>query len=352
MGINELNGYLINEDSISYMHRLLSTESSKENKSILGTLAALGMDLSMIIAPLITYCFQINKFNKTKSSKGFSKLICFLLFLGNIFRIFFWMGTHFKKTLLYQSIGIVIFQIILIHLCIKYQDNPDNKNFISETKNNNENNQNQNNNNNIQRPLIYYLTHWKDTFSLKKIWKWKVEIEYYKFMFFIIIMLIILCEIFQKNRIFFHLIGIMSAIFESLTCMPQVIENCKTKNTQNVSFSMIFCWFLGDSFRLYYNIKFKAPIQMIAAISFQVTLDLIVCLQIAIYRRKNNRKEINKIMNKIDEMNISVKKKENDEEINVDLKKNTSGNIEINEHNKNEQKLDQSNTSDPETILK
>ena len=350
MGNNELNGYLINDVSFSY--RILSVKSSDKKKSFLGSLAGLGMDIAMVVAPLLTYCFQINKFNKTKSSKGFSKLICFLLFLGNIFRIFFWMGTHFKKTLLYQSIGIVIFQIILIHLCIKYQDNPDNKNFISETKNNNENNQNQNNNNNIQRPLIYYLTHWKDTFSLKKIWKWKVEIEYYKFMFFIIIMLIILCEIFQKNKIFFHLIGIMSAIFESLTCMPQVIENCKTKNTQNVSFSMIFCWFLGDSFRLYYNIKFKAPIQMIAAISFQVTLDLIVCLQIAIYRRKNNRKEINKIMNKIDEMNISVKKKENDEEINVDLKKNTSGNIEINEHNKNEQKLDQSNTSDPETILK
>ena len=350
MGNNELNGYLIND--VSFPYRILSIKSSDKKKSFLGSLAALGMDIAMVVAPLLTYCFQINKFNKTKSSKGFSKLICFLLFLGNIFRIFFWMGTHFKKTLLYQSIGIVIFQIILIHLCIKYQDNPDNKNFISETKNNNENNQNQNNNNNIQRPLIYYLTHWKDTFSLKKIWKWKVEIEYYKFMFFIIIMLIILCEIFQKNRIFFHLIGIMSAIFESLTCMPQVIENCKTKNTQNVSFSMIFCWFLGDSFRLYHNIKFKAPIQMIAAISFQVTLDLIVCLQIAIYRRKNNRKEINKIMNKIDEMNISVKKKENDEEINVDLKKNTNGNIEINEHNKNEQKLDQSNTSDPETILK
>ena len=350
MGNNELNGYLIND--VSFPYRILSIKSSDKKKSFLGSLAALGMDIAMVVAPLLTYCFQINKFNKTKSSKGFSKLICFLLFLGNIFRIFFWMGTHFKKTLLYQSIGIVIFQIILIHLCIKYQDNPDNKNFISETKNNNENNQNQNNNNNIQRPLIYYLTHWKDTFSLKKIWKWKVEIEYYKFMFFIIIMLIILCEIFQKNKIFFHLIGIMSAIFESLTCMPQVIENCKTKNTQNVSFSMIFCWFLGDSFRLYYNIKFKAPIQMIAAISFQVTLDLIVCLQIAIYRRKDNRKEINKIMNKIDEMNVSVKKKENDEEINVDLKKNTSGNIEINEHNKNEQKLDQSNTSDPETILK
>ena len=340
MWINELNGYLINEDTISYMHRFLSTESSKENKSILGTLAALGMDLSMIIAPLITYCFQINKFNKTKSSKGFSKLICFLLFLGNIFRIFFWMGTHFKNTLLYQSIGVVIFQIILIHLCIKYQGNPIEQNFITETKNNIIEN------NNAKKPLKYYLSHWKDTFSLKKIWKWDIEIEYYKFMSFIIILLIILCAIFQNNKIFFHLIGIMSAFFESLICMPQVIENFKTKNTHNISFLMIFCWFLGDSFRLYYNIKYKSPIQMIAAISFKLCLDLLACIQIIIYRRKDNRKEINKVMKKIDELNIIVKKKESNEEIQVDLNKNISERVEeINKHNKTEQKLEQHNTS-------
>ena len=47
---------------------------------------------------------------------------------------------------------------------------------------------------------------------------------------------------------------------------------------------MIFCWFLEDSFRLYYNLKFKDPIQMITAISIQVTLDLIVCVQLCIYR--------------------------------------------------------------------
>ena len=89
-----------------------------------------------------------------------------------------------------------------------------------------------------------------------------------------------------------------------------------------MSFSMIFCWFLEDSFRLYYNLKFKAPIQMITAISIQVTLDFIVCVQLCIYRdnksgavikisikKKKQIEEMNKLMRKIDELNISKNRK-------------------------------------------
>ena len=354
MGINEINGYLINDNSISFIHRALSVNSSNKKKSIFIKLTSFGMDIAMIVAPLLTYCFQINKFYKTKSSKGFSKFICFLLFLGNTFRIFFWLGTRFKKTLLYQSIGIVIFQIILIHLCIKYQDSPIQQKFLPNVMKNSINNQNQ------QKSLLYHLIHWKETFKLKNIWKWRIEIEYYKFMFFIALILTILCEIFKSNRLFFYLIGIMGAFFESLTCVPQVIENCKTKNTDNLSFTMIFFWFLGDSFRLYYNIKYKAPIQMISAISLQVTFDLIVCLQICIYRKgkkgfnlalikQKKLEEINKLMKKIDELNIKGKKKDNYEEIKVDLKKSSgSTGGEENEGEKN----NQNNTSDPENVLK
>ena len=345
MGINEINGYLINENSISFIHRALSVKSPNKKKSIFNKLTSFGMDIAMIIAPLLTYCFQINKFYKTKSSKGFSKLICFLLFLGNTFRIFFWLGTHFKKTLLYQSIGIVIFQIILIHLCIKYQDSPIQLKFLPDAMKNSINN-------NQQKSLIYHLIHWKETFTLKNIWKWRIEIEYYKFMFFIGVILMILCEIFQSNKVFFHLIGIMSAFFESLTCVPQIIENYKTKNTDNLSFTMIFFWFLGDSFRLFYNIKYKAPIQMISAIALQVTFDLVVCLQICVYRKGKNIsllkikqkkiEEINKLMRKIDELNIKGNpKKENYEEIKVDLKKSSSGG----EENEGEKNI-RSNTSE------
>ena len=122
MGINEINSFINEENSFpNFLVRSLSI-TEKKNKSFFGKLTDFIMDIAMIAAPLLTYLFQINKFHKTQSSKGFSKFICLLLFLGNIFRIFFWFGTYFKRTLLYQSIGIVIFQIILIHLCVKYQD--------------------------------------------------------------------------------------------------------------------------------------------------------------------------------------------------------------------------------------
>ena len=105
MGINEINPYISNGNSFSNI--ILRNLTSVKKKSILTQLMEFGMDVAMISAPLLTYFFQINKFLQTHSSKGFSKFICLLLFLGNIFRIFFWFGTHFKKTLLYQSIGII-----------------------------------------------------------------------------------------------------------------------------------------------------------------------------------------------------------------------------------------------------
>ena len=314
MGIDEINAY-INEDNTfpNFLLRNLSATANKK-KSFLNKLTEFSMDIAMIAAPLLTYLFQINKFYKTKSSKGFSKFICLLLFLGNIFRIFFWFGTHFKRTLLYQSIGIVIFQVILIHLCVKFQD----ISFISNINNINQQNITS------DKPLIYYLINWKKTLDLKYIWKWTKEIEYYKFMSLIVFCLSLLGIIFDKINIYYHLLGIFAAFFESLTCVPQVYTNFKTKNTRNISFTMIFFWFLGDSFRLYYNIRFKAPIQMISGIAVQVTLDMIVCIQICIYNRKggntnvvgvvskNKVKAINNLMKKIDELNIIKPNKKNE----------------------------------------
>ena len=165
--------------------------------------------------------------------------------------------------------------------------------------------------------MIHYLIDWKNTLNIKYIWKWTKEIEYYKFMSLIVFGLSMLGLILGKIKLYYHLLGVFAAFFESLTCVPQVYTNCQTKNTRNISFSMIFFWFLGDSFRLYYNIRFKAPIQMILGIAVQVALDITVCVQICIYNRrsiadtnivevvsKTKAKAINNLMKKIDELNI------------------------------------------------
>ena len=78
---------------------------------------------------------------------------------------------------------------------------------------------------------------------------------------------------------------------------------------------MIFCWFFGDCFRIYYNIKYRAPKQLVIGIYVQVMLDLIVLFQLIIYRKNNfkekdnnsNKKqieEINQLMKSIDELNF------------------------------------------------
>ena len=315
------------------INRLLDENSLKYYEIIFSKLNSYGMDIIMIVGPLITYIFQILKFYKTKSSKGFSKYICLFLFLGNILRICFWYGTRFSNILLYQSIGIVIFQIILIHLCCKFQEEPfnDSKSEIPEIKNNNDIQSKIESKNNINliknfiaayfsktfKPKYFKWLFCSKIFKPKLFWNWQKEKEYYRFMLLIILLLFCLGSIFKKEKFFFDIIGSISAFFEAFICFPQIVSNFRTKETKNISFMMILSWLLGDSFKLFYNIKFNSPIQLIIGISIQVIFDMIVIIQLILYRNKkfnekniinSNKKqieEINQLMKSIDELNVA-----------------------------------------------
>ena len=311
------------------LYRIL--EESKKKK-IFSKMSFIGIDLLMIFGPLIVYIFQIRKFYKTKSSKGFSKYMCLLLFLGNILRVFFWYGIRFKNSLLYQSIGVVIFQIILIHLCIKFSEEFYNsKTYLPEIKNSNDRQTKLESKNNINIIKNFIAAYFSKTFKPNYIkylkcnktfnptlfWKWKEESEYYKYMIFIVGILILICTIFKKYVLLFQIIGILSAFCETIICVPQIISNYKTKVTKNISFMMIVSWLLGDCFRLIYNINYSAPIQLIIAISIQIFFDFILSIQLIFYRKNNykgkekvnaNKKqieEINQLMKSIDELNIA-----------------------------------------------
>ena len=311
------------------LYRIL--EESKKTKKKFSKKNFIWMDLLMIFCPLIVYLFQIRKFYKTKSSKGFSKYMCLLLFLGNILRVFFWYGIRFKKALLYQSLGVVIFQIIFIHLCIKFQEESYNSTtYLPEIKNINDSQTKLETKSNINiiknfigeycskpfKPKCLLYLKCNKIFNPKLFWKWNEESEYYKFMLLIIGILFPICTIFKKFLLLFQIIGILSAFFETIICVPQIISNYKTKMTKNISFMMIVSWFLGDCFRLFYNINYSAPLQLIIAISFQILFDFIVAIQLIVYRKnitqeknqvnanKKQIEEINQLMKSIDELNV------------------------------------------------
>ena len=315
--LNSLNNIFI---------RLLSEEATETNfKFKFYKLFNYFIDFAMIIAPSLTYVFQIIKFNKTKSSQGFSKFICLLIFLGNLLRVFFWFGKKFKKTLLYQSILTIILQIILVHYFMKYQNK---KLYLQDIKVPSTNKQlkieKKNNINLIKNYIAAYFSktfkpkmfNLSKIFSIKIFWNWQEEIEYYKFMVLMLIILSILFSIFRKNNLFLQIIGSLSASFEALTCFPQVVENCRTKVTKNISFIMVVCWFFGDSFRFGYNLYYKSPVQLTVGMGIMVLFDSILVMQLIMYRNNDfkelekhqNKKqieEINQLMKSIDELNVA-----------------------------------------------
>ena len=243
------------------MDELKKDSSSSSSLSLF----KLSVDLFMIFLPSFGYFFQGIKFQKTKSSKGFSKSLCLLLLLANIFRIYFYIGRPFAKSLLYQSIVVIISQIYLIHYYLKYQEKS--KDELPPEKS-----------------ILNHITSWKEIIKPSKIWNWDYEIDYYKFIFFLFFIMSLICYLIGKDKIYFYdLIGTISVSIETFIEIPQIKENCATKNVKNLSGAMVFFWFIGDLFKSIYNIVNKSPKQMIIGTLIQNCEDIILSSQVIIY---------------------------------------------------------------------
>ena len=307
---------------------------------ILEQIVIILIDIFMVIGPSLGYLIQSLKFKKTKSSKGFSKSICLIIYMSQILRVFFWIGKPFKITLLYQSILIIIFQVYLIYLWILYHDIKP------------KNNINKNNQVNDKKEIIEYIIDWSDTISPNKIWNWTSTIEYYKFMLFIILILLLICGVVGiHNPILVNIMGTISVITEASTLLPQIVVSCKKKNASNLSMTMVALWSLGECCKFIYNIIYKTPIQMILSGGVQIFLDFFCLFQIICYRNSNphyrTTDEINETMSpiksskKVQQINQFMNKLE--EKFNEE---------NDNENNKVEQKISFNNNESKKNINK
>ena len=236
-----------------------------ENKS--RSFLKLVADFLMIFLPSIGYFFQAIKFQKTKSSKGFSKSLCLMLLLANILRIYFWIGKPFEKSLLFQSIVVVISQLYLIHFYLKYQDKPKDLNELPPEKS-----------------ILNHMLSWRDIIKPSKIWNWDYEIDYYKSIFLFFSLMAIICMVIGKDAVkFYEVIGTISVGIETFIEIPQIKENCVNKNVKNLSWGMVLMWFIGDLFRSVYNIVNKSPIQMTIGCLIQNCEDIILSTQVIFY---------------------------------------------------------------------
>ena len=126
---------------------------------------------------------------------------------------------------------------------------------------------------------------------------------------------------------------------EASTLIPQIIVSCRTKNASNLSSSMVFLWFIGDSCKFVYNIKYKTPLQMIISGGFQIFLDFFCFMQILCYKDKKNLHN-NEIGSSV-EINPNIKSKQV-QQINLFMNKlEEKIDIDNNDNNNNNQKTNE-----------
>lgn len=65
------------------------------------------------IAPVYAYYAQLALIRKEKSLGSFSIMVCAILLISNILRVFFWLTTGFAVNLLFQSLFIICIQVLL-----------------------------------------------------------------------------------------------------------------------------------------------------------------------------------------------------------------------------------------------
>ena len=228
----------------------------------------------VIFSPSLNYLFQILKFKNTKSSKGFSKLLCFIIMLTHTLRIFFWFTEKYKFTLLIQSFLVIVIQFYLIYLCIKYKEKEIKYNIIP-----NENNGNINATNKIKNGLSKI----KNIMNIKFMKNLNNAMEYYKIYFFIVILLSIF-NLSMKDNYFYSNIIVYGSIFLEMICsLVQIVEIYRTKTQKNISKIMVLLWLLGNALKAYYNIYNKCPIQLIIGAYIQVFLNVVLFSELIYY---------------------------------------------------------------------
>ena len=231
-------------------------------------------DIFVIFSPSINYLFQILKFKNTKSSKGFSKLLCFIIMLTHTLRIFFWFTEKYKFTLLIQSFLVIVIQFYLIYLCIKYKEKEIKYNIIP-----NENNDKTNATNKIKKGLSKI----KNIINIKFMKNLNNAMEYYKIYFFIVFLLSIF-NLSMKDNYFYSNIIVYGSIFLEMICsLVQIVEIYRTKTQKNISKIMVLLWLLGNVLKAYYNIYNKCPIQLIIGAYIQVFLNVVLFSELIYY---------------------------------------------------------------------
>lgn len=202
----------------------------------------------MILCPVVGYVDQYKSMANSGSIQGFSPKVCAVLLASNVLRIFFWTCKRFDTTLLYQSIVMIFAMIVLLELCVR-----------------------------LQRKSKPYVPFNIDSL-VDNFWEWSDFTAYLWVLGLLVTTAFLLTAIFIDVPLYVELLGLLSLSIEAFVPYPQLRTIMKTKSSQGFSLLVLGTWFIGDSFKTFYFIYEKSPIQFILCGAVQLSIDCLILI--------------------------------------------------------------------------
>lgn len=120
--------------------------------------------------------------------------------------------------------------------------------------------------------------------KLQYIWRWTDYTSYVIFVAIFTSLSLSLAYIFRDFHSFIELIGYCSTLSDAALALPQALENFKNKSVKGMSIWMVLMWLVGDLFKTCYFIIKSQPIQFLVCGMTQITLDIIILVQVLVYK--------------------------------------------------------------------
>ncbi|KAG2221685.1 hypothetical protein INT45_002723 [Circinella minor] len=190
------------------------------------------------------------------------------------------LGKRFDITLLIQSLVMITAQLVLLEIVIRY------KPIVKYEQQ--------------QQPLLddeqQYHQYNHEIMSkknqsgikamLKKIWAWDHYLDYVNFLLGFTTTIAVAYQLFGYHAWFIETLGVLSLGIESTLPLPQCVSNFKRRSTTGFSAIVMATWFLGDSFKLFYFIFTRSPVQFYICGAVQLTIDSLIVMQAILFSTK------------------------------------------------------------------
>lgn len=93
----------------------------------------------------------------------------------------------------------------------------------------------------------------------------------------------------------------VALLMEACLGLPQLVRNFQRKSTQGMSVKMVLMWLLGDVGKTLFFVVRSSPAQFYICSSLQITIDILILLQVYFYGKKT------RIPTELDPANFTTK---------------------------------------------